>query len=86
MASSITNRASPFLHPKLNHVDISKCNMGNFARAIKPGGVCKIVESIRELGYKRVFLVHHSLALLYGSGVQSGVNNVSIVLCLDGRM
>ena len=53
-AQSLVERSDQFIDHETRHVDIHMCIPGAHARAIKPGGIDQITESIRTDGYKRV--------------------------------
>ena len=50
----LTERIQEWIVRDERTVDITRCHRGYNARAIKPGGVIKIVDSIGESGYKPV--------------------------------
>jgi hypothetical protein len=56
---TVSERAAQWVNPDVTTVDIAKCSAGFYARAVKPGGVCNLVLSIKEDGYKRV--IHYSV-------------------------
>jgi hypothetical protein len=51
---SLAVRTAEYIDNEVRCVDIHKCIPGAHARAIKPGGIEKITDSIRDDGYKRV--------------------------------
>ena len=51
---SLASRTAEYVDHDIRYVDINKCVPGGHARAIKPGGIEQITNSIREDGYKRV--------------------------------
>ena len=54
MAVQLSTRTVQYIDMDITTVDISKCVAGTHARAIKPGGIEAIKDSIKETGYKRV--------------------------------
>ena len=52
--TALAQRVAQYIDADLVHVDISHCFPGAHARAIKPGGLSTITESIKENGYTRV--------------------------------
>ena len=51
---TVVDRANEYIDGDTHMIDISKCVAGSNARAIKPGGVVEIKNSIMENGYGRV--------------------------------
>ena len=70
-------RTNEFVDATIVTVDINMCELGSNARAIKPGGVHTLVDSMRSDGYKRV-ASHHPIHTL------STHHPVSITRCLIG--
>jgi hypothetical protein len=48
------DRAKEYVKNGTVLVDITLCTPGSNARAVKPGGVASLMESIKESGYQRV--------------------------------
>jgi hypothetical protein len=55
---TLVQRAEAYVNKDIIFVNIADCVPGSNARAVKPGGVSNLVDSITEDGYKLVSLVH----------------------------
>ena len=55
---TIQQRVAEFLVSDVSHVDVRKCVPGSEARAVKPSGVAKIKESMKDKGYMQVIPPH----------------------------
>ena len=52
--ATVTQRAEEYLDLAVVVINVALCVPGSMTRAIKPGGVAQLCDSIRETGYKRV--------------------------------
>jgi hypothetical protein len=50
----VNQRAQEYIDLETKYVDINQCVTGSNARAIKPGGIVALKESIKDQGYDRV--------------------------------
>ena len=58
--SNIVDACKEYLVQDVHTVDTMTCVAGSKARCVKPGGVAKIMNSIRKQGYTNVHLnTHH---------------------------
>ena len=58
---TIQQRVAEFLVSDVSHVDVRKCVPGSEARAVKPSGVAKSKESMKDKGYMQVIPPHLSV-------------------------